>query len=62
MTKRDEVIIKLFKENKLKEYDVINGDNINFHIVYGTNIVSHNIVPTITTKGNLFVVIGDDKY
>lgn len=57
MTIRNQVINKLLVEDKLKEYDTISLLNINYHLKYGTNIIRHNEVPTLTTKGEIAVVI-----
>lgn len=62
MTKRHQVIRKLIRENNLQKYDVINAENINFHIKYGRNLLTHNEVPTLTTKCDLLIVLGDDEY
>lgn len=62
MTIRHQVIRKLIRENNLQEYDVINAENINFHVKYGTNLLYHNEVPTLTTKCDLLIVLGDDEY
>lgn len=62
MTIRNQVIKKLIEENNLKKYDVINAENINFHIKYGRNLITHNEAPTLTTKCDLLIVLGDDEY
>ena len=57
MTVKYRVLNQLATENKLKEYDVIDADNISFHLKYGKNIITHDKVPTLTTKcGGLLVV------
>lgn len=57
MTIRRQVINKLLVEDKLKEYDTISLGNINFHLKYGTDIIKHNEVPTLTTKCEVAVVV-----
>ena len=49
-------------ENKLKEYDVVNLDFGNY--CYKHNIdpqIKHNIVPTLTTRCNMFVVLREEN-
>lgn len=60
MSLKKHVIQKLLLENKLKEYDVINCEMISFHVKYGTNIIRHNEIPTLTTKCDFLVVLGDE--
>lgn len=57
MTKINEAINKIFIEDGLKEYDVINLDYVGFYLKYGNNIVTHNVVPTIRAKIGLAVVV-----
>ena len=57
MTIRNQVINKLLVEDKLKEYDTINLGNVGYHLNYGTNIIKHNEVPTLTTKCEIAVVV-----
>lgn len=59
MTTRTKVIQKLIDENKVKEFDTINLGNIGFYLNYGTSIIRHNESPTLTTKGNVAVVISE---
>lgn len=61
MTLQEQTIMKLLMEGKLKTYDVINLDNINFYLKYGSNIVKHNEVPTLTTNCAVAVVIGGNE-
>lgn len=57
MTLKYQVLNKMIDENKLKEYTVIDADNISFHLKYGRNIITYDRVPTLTTKcGGLLVV------
>ncbi len=57
MINRDKVLTKLLNENKLKEYDTINLNNMGYHLKYGTNIIKNDISPTLTTKSALLVVL-----
>lgn len=52
-----QVINKFINEEKLKEYSVICADNSSFHVKYGTNIITHNEVPTLTTKCGALLVV-----
>lgn len=61
MTLQEQTIMKLLMEGKLKTYDAINLDNINFYLKYGSNIVKHNEVPTLTTNCAVAVVIGGNE-
>lgn len=57
MTKYEQAIRELSEKGQLKEYDTINLGNVGYYFNYGTNIIKHNEVPTLTTKGNIAVVI-----
>ena len=57
MTMQKQVIQKLLDENKLKEYDTINFGSMGFYLKYGTNIVKHNEIPTLTTGCDVAVVL-----
>lgn len=57
MTIQNQAISKLLIEDRLKEYDTINLGCIGYYLNYDTNIIKHNEVPTLTTKGNIAVVI-----
>lgn len=57
MTKYEQAIRELSEKGQLKEYDTINLGCIGYYLNYGTNIIKHNEVPTLTTKGNIAVVI-----
>ena len=57
MTIKERVIAKLMSENDLREYDVINFENMNFYLRNGTNILKHNEVPTLLTSCNVAVVV-----
>lgn len=59
MSIKHNVIKKMLEDNILKEYDTINLDNINFYVKYGTNIIKHEEVPTLTTKCNVAVVVNE---
>ena len=59
MTLRSKAINKLISEGKLKEYDTINLGCIGYYLNYNTNIVRHNETPTLTTKGNVAVVVNE---
>ena len=59
MSKRNEIIKKMLEDNKLNEYDTINLNNINFHLKYGTNVIKHNEVPTLTTNCEVAVVVSE---
>ena len=60
MSLRSRIIQKLLLEGKVKEYDVISADKMTYHTRYGTNIIYHNKIPTLTTKCDFFVVLGDE--
>lgn len=59
MSKRNEIIKKMLEDNKLNEYDTINLNYINFHLKYGTNVIKHNEVPTLTTNCEVAVVVSE---
>ena len=61
MTKQNQAIQKLLNENKLKEYDSINLENIGYYLNYGTNIIKHNEIPTLTTNCAVAVVLKGDR-
>lgn len=61
MTNREKVIMELSEKGLLKEYDTINLGGIGFYMNYGTNIVKHNIAPTLTTQSNIAVVVKGDN-
>lgn len=53
------VVKKMLEDNILKEYDVINLDNIGFHVRFGTKIIKHKEVPTLTTQCSVAVVVNE---
>lgn len=57
MTKYEQAIRNLFEKGQLQEYDTINLGCVGYYLKYGTNIVRHNEVPTLTTKCELAVVV-----
>lgn len=59
MTTRTKVIQQMLNDNKVKEFDTINLSCVGFYLNFGTNIVRHNESPTLTTKGNVAVVISE---
>ena len=59
MTIREQTLRELYKEGKLKEYDVIDLDNMGYYRKFGTNIIRHNEAPTLLTKNSLVVVVDE---
>ena len=61
MTHQNQTIDKLLDENKLKEFDTIDVGFIGFYRKNGTNIIKHNISPTLITKNTVAVVLKEES-
>jgi len=61
LTNREKLLSRLINENKLREYDVVNLDFGNY--CYKHNIdptIKSDIVPTLTTRCNMYVVLKEN--
>lgn len=59
MTIKEKTIAKLYKENKIKKYNVINLSNMNFYLRNECNIVRYNEAPTLITNCEVYVVVDE---
>lgn len=62
MTNYEQLLSRLMREDKLKEYDVVNLDYGNY--CYKHNIdptIKNNIAHTLTTRCNMFVVLKENR-
>lgn len=60
MTVRAKVIGELLENNKVKEYDTINFEFLNFYLKNNVNIIMHNEAPTLLKACAVGVVVRNE--